>query len=278
LEEALAYRKRYSEESTIVAGGKRGLILPQKLIDISRLDLDYVRREPTGFAVGSMTKLRQFLDHEELMEPIEYGALSECVKEFRPHQVRNVATVGGQLCSGYSAFDLPPVLLALDSKVKMRSLEGERSLALDKFFLGYFETALAPGEILTELHIPHPSKGTGSAFEKFERTSVDLATVNVAVKVTVEKGKCIDARIWLGAISNTPVRALQGEEVLRGKRIEDETITHASQTVSSEIKPTDSLTGSAEYKKHLSMVITKRALTRAADNIERSRKERGNII
>jgi carbon-monoxide dehydrogenase medium subunit len=275
LEEALDYRKRYSEESTIVAGGtlvyelgKRGLILPQKLIDISRLGLDYVRREPNGFAVGAMTKLTQLLDHEELMEPIEYGALSECVKEFRPHQIRNVATVGGQLCSGYSAFDLPPVLLALDSKVKMRSLEGERTLALDKFFLSYFETALAPGEILTELHIPHPSKGTASAFEKFERTSVDLATVNVAVRLTVEKGKCVDARIWLGAISNTPFRAIQGEVMLRGKRIEEGTINHASQTVSSEVKPSDSLTGSGEYKKHLSMVITKRALTRAAGKIK----------
>jgi carbon-monoxide dehydrogenase medium subunit len=161
------------------------------------------------------------------------------------------------------------VLIALNATLKMASLKGERTIAVENFFLDYFETALEPGELLTEIVIPPVPPRTGTAYTKFNVIESDLATVGVAVSITLGSGDgvCQDVRIALGASAPTPIRAKQAEAALKGKKITDNLLREAGEIASTEAEPISDIYASEEYRRELLKVLVKRmgneALTRA---------------
>jgi carbon-monoxide dehydrogenase medium subunit len=184
-------------------------------------------------------------------------------------QTRNWGTIGGNICHADPAGDPAPVLIALNATLTTASLKGERNMAVEDFCLDYFETALEPGELLTEIQVPATPPHTGTAYTKFNVIESDLATVGVAVSVTLSgsNGVCQDVRIALGAVAPTPMRAKQAEAVLRGKKITDNLLKEAGEIASTGAEPISDIYGSEGYRRELVKVLVarvgKEALARA---------------
>lgn len=179
------------------------------------------------------------------------------------NQVRNVGTVGGNICNAVPSADLPPILIALGATIKLVGATGERTLPLEEFFTGPNRSVLAQDEILTEIVIPD-QPATGSTYIKFGlRRSGALAVVGVAVAVTVAGDTITDARICLGAVAPTPLRAMEAENYLRGQKISDEVLAEAGVIAARECKPISDIRASAEYRRDMVRVFTKRALRKA---------------
>ena len=184
-------------------------------------------------------------------------------------RIRNMATVGGGLAHGDPNQDPPPSLIALGASVVLSSANGgERIVPAEELFVDYFETDVRPGEIITGLVVPPAPNGAGTAYLKFlPRTADDYATVSVAAVVTSDDaGNCGDVRIVLGSVGLTPIRASAAEDTLRGQTLTDESIREAAATVQDAVDPLDDHRGSAEYKREMAEVFTRRAVRQAMTN------------
>ncbi|MBL7124817.1 MAG: xanthine dehydrogenase family protein subunit M [Dehalococcoidales bacterium] len=276
LEEALTLLDKYGDECKVIAGGqsllilmKQGLVAPEYLIDIKGItELNYIKSDAKeGLRIGALTPHRAIEKSPVVRNG--FAVLAEMENRLASIQTRNWGTIGGNLCHGDPAGDPAPVLIALNANLKMASLKGERTTAIEDFFLDYFETALEPGELLTEIQVPVVPPHTGTVYIKFNVIESDLATVGVAVSITLgsSEGICQDVRIALGAAASTPVRAKQAEAVLRGKKITDNLLREAGQIASTEAEPISDIYASEEYRRELVKVLVKRvsreALARA---------------
>lgn len=276
LEEALALLDKYRDECKVICGGqsllilmRQGLVAPEYLIDIKGIsELNYINHDvKEGLRIGALTTHRA-IEKSPVMKN-GYSVLAEMEHRLASIQTRNWGTIGGNLCHGDPAGDPAPVLIALKATLKMAGLNGERTVAAEDFTLDYFETALDPGELLAEIQVPVPPPHTGTAYTKFNVIESDLATVGVAVSVTLSAGNgiCDDVRIALGASAPTPMRAKQAEEVLRGKKITDDLLREAGSVASTEAEPLSDIAASAEYRQELVKVLVarvgKEALARA---------------
>ena len=267
LEEALTLLDKYGDECKVIAGGqsllilmKQGLVAPEYLIDIKGItELNYIKSDAKeGLRIGALTPHRAIEKSPVVRNG--FAVLAEMENRLASIQTRNWGTIGGNLCHGDPAGDPAPVLIALNANLKMASLKGERTTAIEDFFLDYFETALEPGELLTEIQVPAVPPHTSTAYTKFNVIESDLATVGVAVSITLRSndGVCDDVRIALGASAPTPMRAKQAEEVLRGKEITDNLLTEAGQVASTEAEPISDIYASEEYRRELVGVLVKR--------------------
>jgi aerobic carbon-monoxide dehydrogenase medium subunit len=181
-------------------------------------------------------------------------------------QVRNLATVGGNLAHGDPANDHPATMLALGAQIVATGAKGERVIAIDDFFVSLFTTSLEHGEILTEIRIPIPPAKSGGAYFKLERKVGDFATAAVAVQLTLDAAGAVQkAGIGLTNVGGTPIRAKSAEDALRGKKLDAATIGAAAQAAASAAQPSSDLRGPAAYKTGLIKELTKRALARAAE-------------
>ena len=181
-------------------------------------------------------------------------------------QVRNLATLAGNLAHGDPANDHPATMLALGAKVVATGPKGERVIPIEDFFVTLFTTALEQNEIVTEIRIPLPPAHSGGAYFKLERKVGDFATAAVAAQVTLDSGGvCQQAGIGLTNVGPTPVKARKAEAFLRGKKLDDANIRQAAQLASGEAQPSSDLRGPAEYKTGLVKELTYRALSRAAE-------------
>jgi carbon-monoxide dehydrogenase medium subunit len=181
------------------------------------------------------------------------------------YQIRNVGTIGGNLVNAVPSADLPPILLALDTQVRLVSAAGERRLPLEKFFVGPGKTVLEAGEILAELLIPEQTT-TGSNYIKFGlRKAEALAVVGVASAVTMAEGTIKEARIALGAVAPVPMRARIAEDALRGQRPTPELLEKAGELAAGAAQPITDIRGSAEYRRHLVAVLTRESLQAAIE-------------
>lgn len=267
IEEALALLSQYKEESKVIAGGQSLLILmrqrlvaPKYLIDIKSISsLDYISfNKNEGLRIGALTPHRAIEKSPVIRE--RFSVLAEMELKVASVQTRNWGTIGGNLCHGDPAGDLAPVLIALNGKLKMTSLRGEKAIAVEDFSTDYFETALKPDDILTEIQVPNPPPYTSTAYTKFTQREGDMAIVGTAVSITLSSvnGLCKDARIALGAVAPVPMRAKRAERVLVGKEITDELLEEAAQVAAEEAKPISSVHASEEYKRELVKVLVKR--------------------
>ncbi|RMH75409.1 MAG: xanthine dehydrogenase family protein subunit M [Calditrichaeota bacterium] len=267
LAEAISLLDQYGEEAKILSGGhslipmmKLRLATPQYLVDINGIsDLEYIRESGGYLRIGGLTR-EVALEDSELIRT-RYPIIYDTAKMIADPQVRNLATVGGNLAHGDPANDHPATMIALGAEIVATGPGGERPIPIDDFFVGLFETALQPNEILTEIRIPVPPKRSGGAYLKLERKAGDFAIAGVAVQLTLSK-KDVCERIGIGLtnVGITPLRAKRSQDVLMGQKPDDRLIDQAAQLASEDCEPTDDLRGTEEYKRAMVKELTRRAL------------------
>jgi CO/xanthine dehydrogenase FAD-binding subunit len=267
IDEAVSLLVKYGEKAKVIAGGTDLLVEKppesEYLIDIAALPLDYIDEDQAVVKIGALTTF-DGLEKSALLQEGPLRVLAEAARDFGHRNVRNLATIGGNLCSAVPSADAPPPLIALDSEVVIYGPSGESEIPLEKFFVHVRRTVLKGSELLKEIKVPIPSPRTGITFLKIGRTRVDIALVNVAVSIRLRKdGVCEDARIVLGAVAPTPIRLRGAEALLRGKKVNEGTIEEAADIASRNTKPISDVRSSAEYRTKASMVLVKRAITKA---------------
>jgi carbon-monoxide dehydrogenase medium subunit len=243
---------------------KEGILAPEVLISIKNLAMRKIEYVPgKGVVVGASATHNDLVNSPVLNE--KYMSVSEAAHQMAANQVRNAGTVGGNLSNAVPSADLPPIFIALNSTVKLTGVKGERTLPLEDLFTGPGKTVLAQDELITEVVIPD-QKMTGSTYMKFGlRAAGALAVAGVASAVCVENGVIKDARIVMSAVGPTPMRAKKAEDFLKGKKITDELLAEAGKIAAEECKPIDDYRASAEYRRNLVSVFTKRSLRKAID-------------
>jgi carbon-monoxide dehydrogenase medium subunit len=271
IEEALTVLSQYQGKSNIIAGGtdlmlqmRNKAIRPEYVVDITRIPgLEYIAFDgQQGLRLGALTTIRALETSPELQR--KYPVISQAASQLGSVAIRNVATVGGNLCNALPSAETSQALVALSAHVRVVSPRGERTMDLEGFFTGVGKTLLQPDEILLEILVPEPAPHTPGIYIKHSpRGPIDLAIVNVAVLMTMEPDHkvCRDAKIVLGAVSPTPLRARKAENVLKGERVNGPLIDRAAQVASDEAHPRyGSIRGSFEYKKEMVRVLTGRAI------------------
>jgi carbon-monoxide dehydrogenase medium subunit len=272
LPEAVALLEQHGDAAKVLSGGqslipmmKVRLARPEYLIDINQIaGLQYIKEEDGYLKIGGLTREAD-LEASDLIRS-KYPIILDTASMIADPQVRNMATVGGNLAHGDPANDHPATMLALGAEIIAVGPRGERNIPVQSFFLSVFTTALEHGEILTEIRIPMPRGRSGGAYFKLERKVGDFATVGVAAQVTVDSaGICQEAGIGLTNVGATPLKANRAEDFLRGKRLDESNISQAGQLAAEVAQPSSDLRGPAEYKRSMVKELTKRALTRARE-------------
>lgn len=260
-------------EVKLVAGGtdllpqmKNGLVKARRVVDLSQLpELKLVERVGDGgLRVGAGVSARTL----ELAQPVRDGftALAESASVVGSLQIRNLATLGGNLANAAPSADMAPPLLALDAQLLIAGPRGQRRVPAVDFFLGVRRTQLAPDEILVEIIIPAPGPGSGGTYVRHTpRRELDIAVVGVAAQLTIANGKCVKARIALAAVAPVPVRANAAEARLEGEAVTSTLIEEAAQLAVEASSPISDQRGSAEFRRHLVRVLTRRTLATALE-------------
>lgn len=272
IQQALEWLNTYRGQARVLAGGtdlylrlRKGVFLPDYVIDLKRVPrLDYITPNRGGGAQIGPTTLQDEVARSPLIQQL-YPALAEAASWVGAVQTRNRATVVGNLCNASPAADTAPALLGYGAQVKLASLQGERTLPLDEFFVGPGRTALRDNELVAEISLPAPASHTGAAFFRRTRTAMDIAVVCGAAMVQLANDTCQDARIGLGAVGPTPMRAVRAEAALRGKSLTDQVIEEASRIASEEARPIDDVRSTAEYRREMVRVLTRRGLRQAME-------------
>lgn len=273
LRQAISMSQRHGDRARIVAGStdflvrwRTGVWQPEYVINIQRVPglsrVSYSSKN--GLRLGALVTVQTLESHPVIRR--RYPALAVGAASFAGVQVRNLATVGGNVCNASPAGDTIPALLAFDAQCRIAGPDGERTVPLDQFFTGPGRTVLAEGEILVELRLPPPLPGTGSLYIKHSpRGAMDIATVGAASVVTFQdRGTvCRDVKIALGAVGPTPVRAYAAEDLLRGQTITPELIARAGQEAENGVSPIDDIRGTAVHRKTMVRVLTQRTLEQA---------------
>jgi aerobic carbon-monoxide dehydrogenase medium subunit len=270
--EAIALLHEHGDGAKILSGGqslipmmKIRLARPEYIIDINKLaDLQYVKEEDGFLKIGGLTREAD-LEASSLIRS-KYPIILDTAASIADPQVRNMATVGGNLAHGDPANDHPATMLALGAEIIATGRSGERTISIRDFFISVFTTALEHGEILTEIRIPIPQSGSGGAYFKLERKVGDFATVGVAAQVTLDgAGVCRVVGIGLTNVGATPIKAARAEDFLIEKTMNEQQIRQAAQLAAEEAQPSSDLRGPAEYKVSMVRELTKRALVRACE-------------
>ncbi|MBI2073173.1 MAG: xanthine dehydrogenase family protein subunit M [Gemmatimonadetes bacterium] len=270
LSDALALLDQHGEDAKVLAGGmsllpmlKIRLAQVGHLVDIGRIPgLEYAKEEGGFLKIGAATK-EAALERSDLIRS-KYPILLDTAAVIADPLVRNRATVGGNLAHGDPANDHPATMLALGASVVVRGPKGERAIPVDQFFRGLFTTALASNEILTEIRIPVPPARSGGAYLKLERKVGDFATAGAAAQVTLGAGGAIEkAGIGLTNAGPTPIKAVEAEKFLAGKRPDDQTLQEAGRLAARAASPSPDRRGAADYKREMARVLTVRALKAA---------------
>ncbi|MGQ9680115.1 MAG: FAD binding domain-containing protein [Candidatus Bathyarchaeia archaeon] len=277
LGEAVGLLEKYGSEASILAGGtdllvnmKKRIAEPKKLINIKKIaELDGIVETPEGVRIKAATRLRS-IERSQIIRD-RFPVLYEAVRLMGSIQVRNMATIGGNICNASPAADSATALLVLDAKADIIGRDGGRSVPLSEFFLGPGRTVLKPYELLTGLSIPRPPEDSGGSFLKIGRTSMDIATINTATFLKLKEGVAEDCRIALGSVAPIPLRVSRAEDYLRGREINVDVIGEAARIVSKDIKPITDIRATAEYRRDASKALTKDALTIAWERALRRR-------
>ena len=282
LEEALAILREFGEDARVIAGGtalvtmmRQHLVRPSCLVSLRDVP-DLGRIEATN---GSL-RLGALVTHREAeVSPLvreRLPVLAETFRRVATIRIRHMATIGGALAHADPNQDPPVTLLALGAKVETRRAGGQRELPLEEFFRDYYETVLEPGELVTAITVPLLPAASGSAYVKFlPRTADDYATVAVAATVILEPDgvRCREARIALGSVGVTPLRARAAEAAVAGEAIDADVLRDAGEAVKGEVDPLTDHRGSAAYKREMAAVMVGRALGQAWELARRSARD-----
>jgi CO/xanthine dehydrogenase FAD-binding subunit len=271
-EEVLELLKTYGDGALIVAGGSfvhgldaRNLLTGvEALIDIQNLGLNQVTSDSAGLSVGAMVTFAELQQIKEIQNSAALGAVRDALN-YPPVQIRNVATVGGNIAAACPYFDLPTAFMALGAIVIAQGPGGSREIGLEDFFAGLFQNTLETSEFVTGLFLPLLPARSSSAFLKLETNANDLAIINVAVRVTLDKsGLCQEARVVVGGgVGETPVRVVAAEALLQAEKLSDDLLQRAGEAVQSDLQPMSDHRASAAYRSAVAKTLTERALQQA---------------
>lgn len=274
LKKVFALMEKHGEDGRVMAGGtsliimmRQRLLTPKVVISLARLPkfdkISYSAND--GLRIGAGARHRDI----ELSKAVQqhYPLLHETFRKVAQPRIRNMGTVGGNLAAGDPLTDPGASLIALDAAVKLTSSNGQRTLPLDAFFIDYYQTAMEPGELLTEILVPPPTRPGWSHIKFTPRSVEDFATVGVAITLRTKDNICEDVRLGLNSVSSTIVHAKKAEAVIRGKAISDDLLREMGEVAASECDPTDDNRGSAAYKRELVTVLVPRAAKEALQRL-----------
>lgn len=261
---------KFGSSARVIAGGTD--ILPLRpglkkvdmtdhLVDISKLGLDFLKKERDHIRIGAAATINAIAASPFFVKGF-YGALTDAAGAHSTSTIRNMATVGGNLCAASPFGDLSLPLLVLDAILVAAGPDGERQIPIEEFFKGANYTALKKEEVLLEIRIPSSSEKKGTSFFKLRRhqTAIDMAVVNVATSLTCGEKNCTAAGIALGAVGPIPFRAKKAESVLAGAELNDDVIRKAAATAAGEAKPIDDVRATSAYRKKMVAVLVRRSL------------------
>jgi carbon-monoxide dehydrogenase medium subunit len=271
LKEALTMLEEHKDECKVICGGqslliimRQGLLVIDYLVDIKHIkELDYLQFDAkAGLKIGATTT-HHTIETSDVIKK-NYPVLAAMENKLASIQVRNWGTIGGNLAHADPAGDPGPVLVALHANIKVGSAKGDRTMALEDFFVNFFETALEEGEIVLEVQVPTPEAKTGAAYQKFNLLESDQGMVAVAAAVTLNGGgACKDVRVVLGNAGPKPIRVKKIEELLIGKAYNEKMFAEAGKIASEDCEPVSDIHASEEHRRHLLGVLTKRMLKQA---------------
>jgi carbon-monoxide dehydrogenase medium subunit len=267
VDHAIELLGQHGEDSKLIAGGhslipimRLRLAAPSVLIDLDRLeDLRYVRDEGDHLAIGALTRHRDVHNNELVQE--HCGIVGYTAGLLGDPSVQHRGTIGGTLAHGDPAGDMPAVISALEGTLVIQGPNGERTVPASDFFQDYLFTDLEPDEVVTEVRVPKLDQNTGWSYKKFSRRSQDWAIVGVAAVVEKSNGNIDSARIGLTSMGSTPIRASTVEEALSGASPDG--IAEAAESAAEDTAPSSDDAASAEFRKHLARVWTRRAVEEA---------------
>lgn len=283
LEEAVRIFQQKGEGGRFLAGGtdlvvqmkEGGMKFPYPSYLVSLRHLQELRslsfNEGEGLRIGALTTVQELVESPLVRR--RFDIIAQGAQVIGSLQVRNLATVGGNLCNAAPSADIAPPLIALGARARIVGPGGERVLPLEEFFLGPGRTVLGAGDILVELLVPPPPPRSGAVYQRHTpRRQMDIAVVGVGVVVALEPDRDVvrQARIVLGAVAPTPMRAVQAEAALVGQAPEGSTIDRAAQLASQEAQPIDDVRGSAAFRRELVRVMTARLIGEAVAVAPRS--------
>jgi carbon-monoxide dehydrogenase medium subunit len=281
LDEALAVLGEYGEDARVVAGGtalvtmmRQRLVQPRCLVSLR--DVPGLERIEAngGLRLGALVTHREAEISPLVRERLP--VLAETFRRVATIRIRHMATIGGALAHADPNQDPPVTLLALGATVEVRGARGARAIPLADFFRDYYETALEPGELVTAVTVPSLPAASGAEFLKFlPRTADDYATVATAAIVTLERdgARCREARIALGSVGVTPLRATSAERLLRGEALSESLLQAAGEAAKAAVDPLSDHRGSAAYKREMTAVMVGRALGQAWEAARRSQNK-----
>ncbi|MFQ5899373.1 MAG: FAD binding domain-containing protein [Candidatus Methylomirabilia bacterium] len=270
LEEALDLLRRYGGEAKILAGGQSLMPLlnfrlarPTALVDINRVQaLAYIREADGQLRVGALTRQRAIEFSPLVRERLPLLAEATTLVGHLP--IRSRGTVGGSLAHADPAAEYPAVATALDAELVVRGPQAERVLGPEEFFQTYLTTALAPEEMLVEVRLPIPPQGSGWAFEEFSRRQGDFAIVGIVAVLDADAGRCRAARLAAAGAGPKPIRLRGAEQILEGEELNERTMEAAASRAAELVEPESDIHASGEYRRHLTRVLTRRAIRQAA--------------
>jgi carbon-monoxide dehydrogenase medium subunit len=260
-----------NDDAKAIAGGtalltliKHGIFVPKTLVNLKKIqaasDISYGAQ--TGLRIGALTTIYD-IEASPLVRQ-HYAVLAEACHVVANIRIRNMATIGGNLAHGDYQSDPPTVLVALEAVVELLSRTGMRRMKLSDFLKGSYETAIEPGELVSALIVPPADHLRGTYTKLTAGSSEERPCVGIAALASMDEGVCVELRLAVGAVSPKPVRLQSGESMARGERLTQELIERIAQNAGRNVDPIDDLRGTADYKRHLVHVLTRRALSALA--------------
>ena len=277
LEDIFDLLERYGDDAKVLAGGQSLMPLlnfrlsyPSALIDINHVaDLSYLQQEDGQICIGALTRQRT-IEFSELVRrrlPLLYEATT--LVGHLP--IRTRGTIGGSLAHADPAAEYPTVALVLDAELVLQGPSGQRRISAEEFFVSYLTTALAPNEVLTEIRFSPSPLTSGWAFEEFARRHGDFAVVGVAGVIDTDGEQCRAARLAAAGVGPTPIRLRAAEDILVQEGVTEQSIQRAAAKAAELVEPDSDIHASADFRRHLTQVLTRRAIKRA---IERGQERR----
>ena len=277
LEDALGIKQKHGAHARVIAGGT-DLILGLRdkafsarlLVDLRQVSLGTISCNAGELRLGAYVSLSQMLANTEIAAL--FPALHEACRAFAGPPIRNRATLGGNLVNASPAADLVPPLMAYDADIVLARASGDRVLPLTEFFSGPGRTVMEPDEILTEIRLPLMPPGTAATFSKLgQRRSMAISVVSLSTRLTLRAaGTVSDARIVLGAVAPTVIRAFAAEGILAGNELTNDRVDRAARAASRESSPITDVRATRDYRRRMTQVLVRRALLATWDALGRT--------
>lgn len=269
IEDICLLLSQLGKEAKILAGGtdlviqmKKGFLVPKHVVNVKKVkNLNFIKEDAAGYSLGTLSTIADIAGHPGLQKT--FPIIASSARSIGSAQIRNLATLGGNLCNASPSADMAPSLLALEANVKIHGLRGSRTLPLIEFFLGPGKVDLGGDEMLVEISVPFPDENMKMIYYKLgPRKAMDCAVVSVAIAIRVDEltNECQKARISLGAVAETPLRLKEVEKLLEGKVLKEIPTTQIADAVRQVITPINDVRGSAEYRYETAANLTIRAI------------------